>query len=93
MWISKKARHGEPKDVSTVSVFSNTLSDGDVEAASPRNPPPGNNDGFEYAPVDGITSLPDNTATALPPYQEDVNDVSKPEPASMLYDPSVSHAG
>jgi hypothetical protein len=65
-------------------VFSNNLSDVDIETVSSTSSlPTRSNKGFQYAALDGITSVPDNTATALPQYQEEQSHITRPGPTRM----------
>jgi hypothetical protein len=87
MWTSRKAR-GQPKETTTVStrplIFSNTLSDENLATfTSPTSSSTGNgNNGFQYAPLDGFTTPANTAPTALPPYQEEPDNITRPKQTS-----------
>ena len=68
-------------------IFSNTPSDENLgTATSPTSSSAGNgSSGFQYAPLDGFTSPADNSPTALPPYEEELDNITRPQQTSTTH--------
>ena len=71
-------------------IFSNSTSDATIDTVTPPTSySVGNDNGFQYAPLDGFTNPVDNSPNALPPYEEDTNNITRPQQTSTVIGPGV----